>query len=99
MYIVLNDDPEANHYSLPAPFAPIFNVDTSELIEVQRLPLGVDAELNTDTQPWDPVKPVEYSTSLLDDAYFRKNLKPLQVVQPQGPSFCINGRRHITWQK
>ncbi|OJJ86142.1 uncharacterized protein ASPGLDRAFT_34040 [Aspergillus glaucus CBS 516.65] len=92
------DDPEANHYSLPAPFAPIFNVDTSELIEVQRLPLGVDAKLNTDTQPWDPVKPVEYSTSLLGDAYFRKNLKPLQIVQPQGLSFCINGR-HITWQK
>lgn len=98
MYIVLNDNPEANHYSLLAPFAPIFNVDTFELIEIQRLPLGVHAELDADTQPWDPVKPVEYSASLLGDGYFRKDLKPLQVVQPHGPSFRIDGR-DITWQK
>lgn len=68
MYIVLNNDPEANRCSLPVPFAPIFNVDTFELIEIQRLPLGADTELDADTQPWDPAKPLEYSVSLLGDA-------------------------------
>jgi primary-amine oxidase len=32
MYIVLNDDPEANHYSLPAPFSPVFDAITKELL-------------------------------------------------------------------
>lgn len=98
MYIVLNDDPQANHYSTPAPFAPIFDVETYELVEIQRLPLGVGPELEDDTQPWVPVKPVEYSETLLGKEYFRKGLKPLQVVQPQGPSFRIDGR-DIAWQK
>ena len=98
MYIVLKDDPEANHYSLPVPFAPIFDVGTFELLEIQRLPLGTDAQVHADTQPWDPVKPVEYSSSLLGDSYFRKDLKPLHVVQPQGPSFHIDGR-NVSWQK
>ncbi|KGO56660.1 Copper amine oxidase, N2-terminal [Penicillium expansum] len=98
MYIVLNDDPEANHYSLPAPFAPIFDVDTWELLEIQKLPLGVGPELEVDTQPWNPVKAVEYSKTLLGNEYFRKDLKPLHVVQPSGPSFNIDGRK-ITWQK
>ena len=98
MYIVLKDDPQANHYSIPAPFAPIFDVETFELVEIQRLPLGVGPELENDTQPWVAIKPVEYSETLLGKEYFRKDLKPLQVVQPQGPSFCIDGR-HITWQK
>lgn len=44
MYIVLNDDPQANHYSLPAPFAPIFDAHISELLEIEKLPLGVGNE-------------------------------------------------------
>ena len=31
MYIVLNEDDEANHYSLPVPFSPVFNAHTLEL--------------------------------------------------------------------
>ncbi|KAH8427029.1 cytochrome c oxidase subunit 1 [Aspergillus melleus] len=98
MYMVLNDDPEANHYSLPLPLAPIFDAHTLELLEIEKLPLGVGAELESETQPWDPAIPVEYSQTLLGKEYFRKDVKPLQVVQPEGPSFKIDVR-HISWQK
>lgn len=98
MYIVLKDNPEVNHYSLPVPFAPIFDVGTFELLEIQGLPLGTNAQVHADTQPWDPVKPVKYSSSLLGDSYFCKDLKPLHIVQPQGPSFHIDGR-NVSWQK
>lgn len=97
MYIVLIDDPEANHYSLPAPFSPVFDAHTLELLWIDHLPLGTGKE-TTETQAWNPVKPVEYASSVLGDAYFRKDLKPLQVVQPQGPSFNVDGRT-IEWQK
>lgn len=32
VHIVLNDDPEANHYSLRAPFSPVFDAITTELL-------------------------------------------------------------------
>lgn len=97
MYIVLNDDEEANHYSLPAPFAPVFDAHTLELQWIDRLPL-TETGSTSDTAPWDAVKPVEYSAAILGEDYFRKDLKPLQVLQPEGASFSVHGR-NIKWQK
>ena len=97
MYIVLNDDGEANHYSLPAPFSPVFDAHTLELQWIDRLPLSADVTTG-ETAPWDPVEPVEYSAKLLGTEYFRKDLKPLQVRQPEGASFQVSGR-NVKWQK
>lgn len=98
MYIALDEDPEANHYSLPLPLAPIFDAHTLELVEIERLPMGTGDELDPETQPWEPAQPVEYSANIMGEDAFRKDLKPLQVVQPEGPSFKIFGRR-VEWQK
>ncbi|KAL1603884.1 cytochrome c oxidase subunit 1 [Paraconiothyrium brasiliense] len=98
MYIVLNNDPEANHYSLPAPFAPVFDAHTLELCWIDRLPLNSGFETTAETQPWNAVRPVEYAEDILGQDYFRKDLKPLQIFQPDGPSFKIRGRS-ISWQK
>ncbi|KAF2442113.1 hypothetical protein P171DRAFT_496876 [Karstenula rhodostoma CBS 690.94] len=97
MYIVLNDDPEANHYSLTAPFSPVFDAHTLELCCIDFLPLDIRDE-TTETQPWNAARPVEYSERILGSDYFRQDLKPLQVAQPEGPSFSVKGRR-ISWQK
>lgn len=97
MYAAMSDDPEANHYSIPLPLAPIFDAHTMELVHLEKLPMGVDAELDAETQPWTPVKPVEYSANILGQDALRKGLKPLQVVQPDGPSFDITGR-NVQWQ-
>jgi primary-amine oxidase len=97
MYIVLNDDPEANHYSLPAPFSPVFDAHTLELLWIDQLPLGTGKEIN-ETQPWNPVKPIEYASGVLGENYFRKDLKPLQITQVLGPSFHVDGRI-VEWQK
>lgn len=97
MYIVLNDDDEANHYSIPAPFSPVFDAHTQELLWIDKLPLGPDATTD-ETQPWEAVEPVEYSESILGEKYFRKDLKPLQISQPEGPSFHVDNR-NVTWQK
>ena len=98
MYIVLCDDPEANHYSLPVPFSPVFDAISMELLWIDFLPTGETNDREEDVQPWDPKGSVEYSAKHLGEDAFRKDLKPLQVVQPQGPSFHINGRQ-IEWQK
>lgn len=98
MYATMNDDPQANHYSIPLPLAPIFDAHTLELVDLQRLPMGETEELDPETQPWDPVEAVEYSADVMGADAFRKDLKPLQVVQPEGPSFTIRDRR-VEWQK
>jgi primary-amine oxidase len=98
MYVALNDDPQANHYSLPLPLAPIFDAHTLELVDLQRLPMGTNDELDLETRPWEPVDPVEYSADVLGEGHFRKDLKPLQINQPEGPSFKTLGRR-VEWQK
>lgn len=56
------------------------------------------ADLDPETQPWEPVKPVEYSAGILGPDTFRRDVKPLQVSQPQAPSFKITDH-HIEWQK
>lgn len=98
MYAILDDDPEANHYSLPLPFAPVFDAHTLELVSFERLPQGEGTDIDSETQPWSPVKPVEYSERVLGKVYFRKDLKPLVITQPEGPSFQIDGLC-ISWQK
>ena len=98
VYIILNNDPEANHYSLPAPFSPVFDATSMELQWIDYLPMGPENEADHDVQPWNPVSAVEYSARVLGQDYFRKDLKPLQVIQPQGPSFHVDGRQ-VSWQK
>lgn len=98
MYIVLNDDPEANHYSLPAPFSPVFDAISKELLWIDYLPTGSSNSGSTETQAWEAVPAVEYSANVLGEDAFRKDLKPLQVVQPEGPSFEVKGR-NVEWQK
>jgi primary-amine oxidase len=96
MYIIETNHPESNHYSLPCAFSPVFDQVTKELIRIDQLPTGTDSKTQP-TQPWKPVKCVEYAHELLDEP-MRTDLKPYIVKQPDGPSFSINGQE-VAWQK
>ncbi|OKL56888.1 hypothetical protein UA08_08020 [Talaromyces atroroseus] len=98
MYLVLNVDPEANHYSIPLPFSPVFDAYTMTLQWVDYLPLGDEPTVDSITGPWDPVAAVEYSSRLLKKEGQRTDLTPLHVHQPKGPSFTVNDRE-VSWQK
>ncbi|KAJ5943188.1 hypothetical protein N7516_003356 [Penicillium verrucosum] len=96
MYMVEVDHPQNNHYSLPCKFSPVFDGFTHELIRMDYLPGGADFETST-TQPWKPVKTVQYAHDLLDEP-LRTDLKPYIVQQPEGPSFSVDGNS-VYWQK
>ncbi|KAF4947686.1 hypothetical protein FSARC_13903 [Fusarium sarcochroum] len=98
MYIVPNDHPQANHYSLPAPFSPVFDALTKQLVRIDQLALGKDHKTHETTQPWKPVAAVEYCHDLLDIPT-RTDLKPYIVQQPEGPSFNIQDKQQVCWQK
>ncbi|PWY77200.1 hypothetical protein BO94DRAFT_472991 [Aspergillus sclerotioniger CBS 115572] len=96
MYMVAVDHPENNHYSLPCKFSPVFDAFTHELIRMDYLPGGADAQ-TAETQPWKPVKAVQYAHDLQDEP-IRRDLKPYIVQQPEGPSFSVDGN-FVYWQK
>ncbi|EIJ82043.1 tyramine oxidase [Bacillus methanolicus PB1] len=47
-----------------------------------------------------PLPPLDgnYSPETSDSIEFRKDLKPLEIIQPEGPSFEVDGH-HVRWQK
>lgn len=96
MYIIEVDHPQSNHYSLPCTFSPVFDQVTRELVRIDYLPTGKDGTTKP-TEPWKPVKCVQYAHDLLDEPT-RTDLKPYIVRQPEGPSFSVQGQE-VMWQK
>ncbi|GAA3331340.1 hypothetical protein GCM10020331_087560 [Ectobacillus funiculus] len=47
-----------------------------------------------------PIPPLDgdYTPETSQSIELRKDLKPLEIIQPEGPSFEVNGH-HISWQK
>ena len=97
MYMVAVDHPQNNHYSLPCKFSPVFDSATRELVRMDYLPGGDTHTAATETQPWKPVKAVQYAHELLDEP-LRQDLKPYIVQQPEGASFSVDGNQ-VSWQK
>ncbi|OQD64631.1 hypothetical protein PENPOL_c007G05499 [Penicillium polonicum] len=96
LYVIEIDHPENNHYSVPCRFSPVFDGVSHELIRIEYLPTGLDHSV-VETQPWKPVKTVQYAHALLDEPV-RQDLKPYIAQQPQGASFSTEGNL-VSWQK
>lgn len=95
MYVMQNDHPETNHYSLPLKFSPVFDITTNEFVRMDYLPAGID-ETFTDTQEYKVYPAVEYAPELTGIKP-RPGLKPLIVEQPEGASFSTKGNE-VEWQ-
>ncbi|KAG9769431.1 Copper amine oxidase 1 [Exophiala dermatitidis] len=93
-------NPDSNFYAYPLPFIPVMDAHTKEIIRIDRLATGgkgdaLDA-ITFSKNVIDHCKPAEYVPELLPNGT-RKNLKPLNVLQPEGPSFSVDGGL-IEWQ-
>ncbi|THX18515.1 putative copper amine oxidase [Aureobasidium pullulans] len=95
-----NNHTESNQYSFPLPLAPILDVFTGSIVEIQAIPSGGKEDgfaLNTAGEnPISHCIANEYHPDLVTP---REGLKPLQVVQPEGPSFTVTDGNCIVWQK
>ncbi|EXJ92699.1 copper amine oxidase 1 [Capronia epimyces CBS 606.96] len=91
---------DSNFYAYPLPFIPVMDAHKREIIRVDRLATGgkgdsLDAKTHS-KKIIDHCKASEYVPELLKNGP-RKNLKPLNVLQPEGPSFSVDGSL-IEWQ-
>ncbi|ABN66863.1 copper-containing amine oxidase [Scheffersomyces stipitis CBS 6054] len=96
MYVLAgNGHTESNHYSLPLKFSPVFECFSKKFIRMDYLPGGFD-ETTTPTGPWQQVPCVEYHPDLNGESIPRE-VKPLLITQPDGPSFTVEGGK-VKWQ-
>lgn len=94
-----SSEPDSCHYAFPLPISPVVDTVTMKVIRIDVVATGLDEKVKP-LAPWKPVPPNEYIPELNK---LRTDLKPLQVVQPEGASFTVEkyaemGDR-LKWQK
>lgn len=96
MYMKL-DHPDANHYSIPLRFSPVYEYLSQKFVRMDYLPSGADETYIRETLPYKSLPTVEYHPDVIEDHQDRPGLKPLIVSQPEGASFSVDGTK-ICWQ-
>ena len=78
-----------SQYSYPLDFCPIFNADTQEIIHI---------DVPEVRRPINKAPPNNYHAAAIEaEGGFRKDIKPINITQPEGVSFTMDGRI-ISWQ-
>lgn len=97
-----NDNADSNHYGYPLPIIPVMDTHTSKIVRVDRLATGgKDDGLKTTTAAANVVDHCvasDYVPELVEGG-MRTDLKPLNVVQPEGASFKVSNESLVEWQK
>ncbi|KAI1915588.1 hypothetical protein LOZ61_001519 [Ophidiomyces ophidiicola] len=97
-----NGNPDSNHYSHPIPIIAVMDVYKQEIVRIEKLASGGIADgFAYDThQPnaIDHCRASEYVPELADVEY-RADIKPLNIIQPEGPSFKVTNKSLVEWQK
>jgi primary-amine oxidase len=88
------NNPDSNFYAYPLPLIPVMDAKTKEIVRIDRLPTGGQEDGLQDKTHVEGVldhcKQSDYVPELLPNGT-RNTLKPLNVTQPEGPSFSVNG--------
>ena len=92
-------DLDSNHYAFPLAISPVVDCVEMKVIRIDFLPTGVDDSIR-ETQAAQIPLPNEYVPEYQD---LRTDLKPLNVIQPEGASFNVAKMGDlgevIEWQK
>ncbi|MEM9515608.1 MAG: primary-amine oxidase [Actinomycetota bacterium] len=81
----LHEHPEDNYYARPIEgLTAMMNTDTGDILVEDHYLVDV------------PTEAADYAAQFVDE--MRTDLKPLEIIQPEGPSFDVDGNV-ITWQK
>ncbi|MFC4779418.1 primary-amine oxidase [Paenibacillus sp. GCM10023252] len=81
----LRSDPADNGYARPLGLVPIVDLNSKEVLRVEKYPYAVIAS-----------EPANYTAERVTEK--RAGLKPVEITQPEGPSFEVNGHE-VSWQK
>lgn len=110
MFLMYSRDPKTNHpesniYAFPLPFVPVYDILEQKFVRVDWCATGGDDDddkainYGTRTNGKDCLshcRPNEYFPELVPN--MRTDIKPYNVIQPDGPSFTVDGTL-VQWQK
>ncbi|KAH6693560.1 copper amine oxidase [Plectosphaerella plurivora] len=95
-------NPDTNFYAFPLPLIPVMDARTKKIVRIDELATGGKGDpLSGKTHKpavLEHCAAAEYVPELLAGGT-RDDLKPLTVVQPDGPSFSVTDGNLIKWQK
>ncbi|KAF2114734.1 copper amine oxidase-like protein [Lophiotrema nucula] len=95
-----NGNPDANFYAYPLPIIPVLDAHRGEIIRVDKLATGGKGDSLTGKTHADRVidhcQTADYVPELIET---RKDLKPIDITQPEGPSFKVTDESLVEWQK
>lgn len=98
-----HQNPDTNHYPYPLPIIPVMDVHKEEVVRIEKLATGgTEDGLAYDTHSSNVIDhciPGEYVPELMKDVKMRTDIKPLNIIQPEGPSFRVSNDSLIEWQK
>jgi primary-amine oxidase len=90
---------DSNHYALPLPISPVVDTERYTVARIDMMPTGEDNTLKPVTE-YKVQPPNEYTP---EHQKLRTDLKPLQVIQPEGASFKVSKAGEtghtVEWQK
>lgn len=72
-------------------------MNATKVLLIEDLPIHTDFKPKGDGNLKIPTETNNYDPQFLPNGFLRKDLKPLQVIQPEGPSFIVEGNE-IQWQ-
>ena len=91
---------DSNHYAFPLAISPVVDTVTLKVIRIDLCPTGGDLQTKK-TQPFPEIPPGNEYTP--EHQSLRSDLKPLNVIQPEGASFKVTQSGEtgqvIEWQK
>ncbi|KAF8847058.1 putative copper amine oxidase [Acephala macrosclerotiorum] len=95
-------NPDSNFYAYPLPIIPIMDARTKEIVRIDHLATGGEEDgLKYDTRDenfMNQYRAAEYVPELVKGG-LRTDMKAINVVQPDGPSFKITNESLVEWQK
>ncbi|TVY33067.1 Copper amine oxidase [Lachnellula subtilissima] len=94
-----SSEADSNHYAMPLSISPVVSAETMKVTRIDNLPTGIDA---TTKEP-SPYKVQPANEYISEAQTLRTDLKPLNVIQPEGASFQISNfseqGHNVSWQK
>lgn len=93
------NEADSNHYAMPLTISPVISAETMKVTRIDYMPTGAD-HTTKEPSPYKVQPANEYIPEAQD---LRKDLKPLNVIQPEGASFKVSQfseQGHtVAWQK
>lgn len=97
-----NKNADSNFYAYPLPLIPVMDAHLKKIIRIDRLATGgkgdsLDGKTHS-AYVLDHCQSAEYVPELLPGGT-RKDVKPINITQPEGPSFNVTDESLVEWQK